>query len=181
MALEKVSPRLSGYNPEQVDALMDRIRRQYENPGSRIIIPSMLAAVRFDFSPGGYRIEQVDEAIAQVAEDFDKREIERRLERIGIQALAKEVKSQLKAINDRLSKPAGERFSPARNGYSGKVVNRLLSELLIEADQLKGPPTMDIRTRPLGTSRGGPSRLEVNEFLALVVGVIHRQQLIASK
>lgn len=181
MALEKVSPRVSGYNPEQVDALMDRIRRQYENPGSRIIIPSMLAAVRFDFSPGGYRIEQVDMAIAQVSEDFEKREIAKRIERIGIQAMAKEVRSQIKVINDRLSKPASERFSPARNGYSGKAVDRLLSELLIEADRLTGPTTMDIRTRPLGTSRGGPSRLEVNEFLAMVVGVIHRQQLIASK
>ena len=39
---------------------------------------------------------------------------------------------------------------------------------------------MEIRTRPLGTSRGGTNRTEVNEFLSLVVGILNRQELIAS-
>jgi hypothetical protein len=39
---------------------------------------------------------------------------------------------------------------------------------------------MEIRTRELGSAKGGPSRSEVNEFLALVVTALHTQRLLGS-
>lgn len=180
MALERVSPGILGYDPEQVDALMDRIRRQYENPQSRIITPSMLAVVRFELISGGYRIDQVDQSIATVAEDFEKREVERRLDRIGKTALVKETRRLLGDVLQVLELDPKKRFSPARNGYNPKLVNRLLAEFASEDGVLKGPATMEIRLRPLGTARLGPNRTEVNEFLSLLVGILNRQELIAS-
>lgn len=180
MALARVSPGVLGYDPEQVDALMDRIRRQYENPESRIITPSMLAVVRFELISGGYRIDQVDQSIASVAEDFERREVQRRLQRIGKTALAKETRRLLGDVLQVLEMDSKRRFSMARNGYNPKLVNRLLAEFAVSDGVLVGPETMEIRTRPLGTSRGGTNRTEVNEFLSLVVGILNRQELIAS-
>ena len=65
MALERVSNTILGYDSEQVDALLDRVRRQYEKPNSRIITPAMLASLEFDLDPGGYRIDQTDAALAE--------------------------------------------------------------------------------------------------------------------
>ena len=98
MALERVSNTVLGYDSEQVDALLDRVRRQYEKPKSRFITPAMLASVEFDLAPGGYRIDQTDAALAEVAIEFEHRELKARLERIGTKRFRAETRSLIGTI-----------------------------------------------------------------------------------
>lgn len=174
--LERVSGKILGYDTEQVDALMDRVRRQYEKPKSRFVIPSMLSSASFDLVPGGYRIDQVDEALAQVAEDFERQDLENRLERLGRRAIAKELNSMLETITAVLQLEPDKRFSPARNGFNKNLVRELLSEVRVSAGRIEAPEPMDLRTRPLGRSSGGPARAEVNELVAVIISALHRQE-----
>ena len=178
MALERVPNSILGYDAEQVDALLDRVRRQYELPNSRIITPAMLAAVEFDLSPGGYRIDQTDAALAEVAIEFDARELKSRLERIGTKRFGIETRTQVGTIVKVLSQDHRKRFSLARNGYHPKRVNEMLSRLSIADGLLSAPSPLELKTAPLGKKNGGPARSEVNEFLSIVVSVIQRQRLV---
>jgi DivIVA domain-containing protein len=178
MSIQRVSSKLLGYDPEQVDGLLDRVRRQYDNPNSRIVTPGMLSVAKFDLVSGGYRIDQVDAAIAKIADDFEVREITERIAKFGKTEIKRDVRKLVGQIAEVLARPAKERFSSAKNGYQQKEVERLLSLLRILDGQLLGPEPMELRTRELGSSRGGPSKSEVNEFLAQAVSALHTQRLL---
>lgn len=177
--LERVSGRALGYETEQVDALLDRVRRQYENPKLRFVTASMLTSMQFEMAPGGYRVDQVDEALAQVADDFERRDVEGQLARIGKRAMAQELAAQLEQIRQVLERDPDKRFSPARAGFNKQLVRQLLSEIKVENGKLLAPETKDMLTRPLGRGSGGPSRVEVNEFTSLVIGAKFRQELLS--
>lgn len=178
MALERVSNTVLGYDSEQVDALLDRVRRQYEKPKSRFITPAMLASVEFDLAPGGYRIDQTDAALAEVAIEFEHRELKARLERIGTKRFRAETRSLIGTIVKVLSQDEKKRFSPARNGYHPKRVREILRKLSVQDGLLSAPSPSELKTAPLGRKNGGPARFEVNEFLGIVVSVIQRQELV---
>jgi len=177
--LERVGGKTLGYEPEQVDALLNRIRRQYENPKSRMITASMVSAVQFDLVPGGYRTDQVDEAMAVVADEFERRDVALRIERLGQKAIATELRRQLASVAEIITRNPDKRFSPARRGYNKALVRELVAQLSVSNGKLVAPDTKLLRTAPLGRSAGGPSKAEVNEFIALVIGVIYRQQALS--
>jgi DivIVA domain-containing protein len=178
MSIQRVSSRLLGYDPEQVDGLLDRVRRQYENPGSRIVTPGMLAVAKFDVVSGGYKFDEVDSAIAKIADDFEVRELTERITRFGKTEIKRDLRKLVGQVSEVLAQPSKERFSSARNGYKAKEVERLLSQLRILDGQLLGPDPMELRTSKLGSSKGGPNRSEVNEFLAMAVTTLHTQRLL---
>jgi DivIVA domain-containing protein len=178
MSLRRVSGKLLGYDPEQVDGLLDRVRRQYENPLSRIVSPSMLAVARFDLIPGGYRIDQVDLALAKVADDFEIRELTKRLTRIGRAELKRENRRIIGMVSEVLARDPKERFSSARVGFRPKQVKQLLDQIRVQDGVLLAPEAMEIRTRELGRAKGGPSKTEVNEFMAAVVTALNTQQIL---
>lgn len=178
MSLSKVSGKLLGYDPEAVDALLDRVRRQYENPQSRIVTPSMLAVAKFDLVPAGYRIDEVDAALAKIADDFENREISQRLQRIGKLELKRENRKLIGLIAEVLAKEDEQRFTPSRSGYRPKQLNQLLDQIRIQEGVLLAPEPMKIRTWELGRAKGGPNKLEVNEFLAQVVTALNTQRIL---
>jgi DivIVA domain-containing protein len=178
MAIQRVSIKLLGYDPEQVDGLLDRVKRQYENPAIRLVTPGMLAVAKFDLISGGYRIDQVDLAMAQVADDFEVRELSEKIEKYGKHEIRRDHRKAIGFVAETLARTSKDRFSEARNGYRYKLVEKLISETKVSEGLLIGPEPMDIRTRELGSARGGPSRSEVNEFLTQVVTVIHTQRLL---
>ncbi len=178
MSLSKVAGKLLGYDPEAVDALLDRVRRQYENPQSRIVTPSMLAVAKFDLVPAGYRIDEVDAALAKIADDFENREISQRLQRIGKLELKRENRKLIGLIAEVLAKEDEQRFTPSRSGYRPKQLNQLLDQIRIQEGVLLAPEPMKIRTWELGRAKGGPNKLEVNEFLAQVVTALNTQRIL---
>ena len=178
MSPQRVSGTILGYDPEQVDGLLDRVRRQYDNPQSRVVTPGMLAVAKFDLIPGGYRIDEVDSIIAKVADEFEVKEISERLAKFGRAEIKRDNRKIIGMVAETLARSRKERFSPARNGYRQKQVDQLVSQIKVVDGLISGPEPMEIRTRELGSSKGGPSRSEVNEFLALVVTALHTQRLL---
>lgn len=167
---------IPGYSPDQVDALLARVKTQYQNPERRLVTSAMLAVVKFDLVPGGYQIAAVDDALAKVADTFDEREIARRLQQEGKAAIAGELTGMLKIIRPILESKAAESFSPARNGYSRKLVSALLKKISVKRGEVIAPESHELRTMNLGRSGSGFDRTQVDEFLAIVIGAIHRQR-----
>jgi DivIVA domain-containing protein len=167
---------LPGYDCDQVDALLARIKTQYQNPGRTLITSAMLAVVKFDLVPGGYQIAVVDDALAKVADTFDEREIQVRLASEGRAALVGELTAMLTVIRPVLDKKPTESFSKQRNGYSRKLVKALLKQINVRRGEVSAPETYKLRTMSLGRSGSGLDRNQVDEFIGLVIGAIHRQR-----
>ena len=104
------APDILGYDREQVEALLARVKTQYQNPNRTLITSAMLAVVKFDLVPGGYQIPAVDDALARVADTFDEREIKDRLAKEGRVALVGELTAMLNIIRPVLEKKPSECF-----------------------------------------------------------------------
>jgi DivIVA domain-containing protein len=170
------SPDIPGYSSDQVDALMARVKTQYQNPERRLITSAMLSVVKFDLTPGGYQIFAVDDALARVADTFDEREIQRRLQAEGKASIAGELTGMLKIIRPILERKASESFSLSRNGYNRKRVSSLLKKISVRRGEVIAPESHELRTMNLGRAASGFDRNQIDEFLALVIGAIHRQR-----
>lgn len=165
-----------GYSPDQVDALMARVKAQYQQPQRRLVTSAMLTVVKFDLVRGGYQIPLVDDALAKVANTFDEREIQRRLQEQGRAAIAGELTGMLKIIRPILERKASESFQAARNGYNRKLVSALLKKISVKRGEVIAPESHELRTMNLGRSGSGLDRNQIDEFLAVVIGAIHRQR-----
>lgn len=178
MSFPLTSVKLQGYSPEQVDALMERVKTQYENSELELVTAGMLAVAKFDLVVGGYQIPAVDAAIARVADTFELREIERSIKLRGRGAVAAELAANIRQIKAVLESDPKERFELSRNGYGRKQVNNLLKRITVKRSTLSAPDTFEIRTISLGRSGSGFDREQVDAFLSLVVGSSHAQNLL---
>ena len=165
-----------GYDLEQVDALLARIKTQYQNPQQRLVTSAMLGVVKFDLVPGGYSTSPVDDALARVADTFDEREIQDRLKNEGKAALVGELTGMLNVIRPVLEKRPTDSFGIQRNGYSRKAVAMLLKKVSVKRGEVSAPETYELRTMSLGRAGSGFDRSQVDEFLSIVIAAIHRQQ-----
>lgn len=179
MSFPLTSAKLQGYDLQQVDALMARVKTQYENPNLELVTATMLTVAKFDLVQGGYQIPAVDAAIARVADTFEQREIERSIRLLGRGAVGAELAANLRQIKAILEAPAKERFAQTRNGYSQKAVNNLLKRISVKRSMLIAPDAFEIRTISLGRSGSGLDRDQVDGFLALIVSAIHTQSLLS--
>lgn len=91
-----------GYNPAQVDALLELAKKQYESPEQVLLRASDLRGVRLDLVSGGYAISQVDAALDNLEDHFIKAEVRAFRERFGDQELAK----RYQELSDALSSAA---------------------------------------------------------------------------
>ena len=170
------APDIPGYDQGQVDALLARVKTQYKNPQRRLITSAMLAVVKFDLVPGGYQIQVVDDALAKVADTFDQREIEQRLRNEGRAAIVGELTMLLNIIRPVLEKKPKESFHLQRNGYSRKLVQLLLKQISVKRGEVSAPEPYKLRTMSLGRAGSGLDRSQVDEFVGVVIGAIHRQR-----
>lgn len=176
MEFPSTSAKIPGYDPEQVDVLVARLNRQYENPSLKLVTSSMLSVVKFDLVPGGYQIPAVDKAIAGFAETFLEREVAGKVKRGGRDAVAAELAGALREIRRVTELPAGKAFSRARNGYKRRQVKAVLKKLEIKRGVIAELDALTLRTAAFGRSRSGFDRTEVDEFLALVIKALHYQR-----
>lgn len=169
---------IPGYDQGQVDALLARVKTQYKNPDRKLITSAMLAVVKFDLVPGGYQIQVVDDALAKVADTFDQREIEQRLRNEGRAAIVGELTMLLNIIRPVLERKPKESFKPQRNGYSRKLVQMLLKQISVKRGEITTPEPYKLRTMSLGRAGSGLDRSQVDEFVGVVIGAVHRQRVL---
>jgi len=166
---------LQGYDPGQVDALMSRIKKQYEVSGRSLVTSSVVTLAKFDFTIGGYQIGPVDSTLAKLADTLEAREIAERVVRSGKSGVFDELNDLLSEISKVLDQRPKKRFSSQKKGYSKALVHELLNSIRVVRGNLISPSPLEIRTMQLGSARSGLSRHEVNAFCDLVAGAAHRQ------
>lgn len=179
MGYPNTSAKIPGYDPEQVDVLMERLQRQYQNPALKLVTSSILDAVKFDLVPGGYQIPAVDRDIASYAETFLEREVAGKLRLGGRDQISAELATVLREIRKVTELPAGKAFSRARNGYSRRRVIALLKKLDVKRGSISDLDAMELRLTSFGRARSGFDRAQVDDFLALVIRALHYQRALA--
>lgn len=176
MSFPSTSPKVPGYSKEQVDAIYGRAQRQLANPQLRMLTAEILGAVKFDLVKGGYQIPAVDEELARLADVFDQRDIRQKIAQEGQSAVSEELNEMLRTLRPIIEKGPKHAFSKTKGGYKPSLVVKLCKQIEIRRSALVAPDSFTLRTAPLGRSRRGFSRSEVDDFLALVIAASHRQK-----
>ena len=157
-----------GYNPEQVDALLDLAKRQYESPEQVVLRASDLRGLRLDLVSGGYAVAQVDAALDNLEDHFISAEVKVFRERYGDQELAKRYTELQQALVPRLRRAKSKRFAKVSflaRGYDRKKVDEMCDQLLAH---LNGGPRLKIATvrrAQFSATRFGYSMPQVDSFL----------------
>ena len=168
-------PDLLGYDTAQVDALMSRIKNQYETTGRSLITAPIVSLAKFDLVTGGYQVATVDSTLAKLADTLETREINERILRSGKSGVLEELNGLLSEISEVLDQGPKKRFSPQKRGYSKTQVRELLNSIQILRGNLVSPSPLEIRTTQLDTARSGLSRQEVNAFCDLAARAARKQ------
>ena len=161
-----------GYNPEQVDALLDLAKRQYESPQEVLLRASDLRGLRLDLVSGGYAVAQVDAALDNLEDHFIQAEVKAFRQRYGDQELAKRYEELQQALIPRLRRADGKRFakvSVLARGYDKKKVDELCDQLMAHFNGGPRVKVSKVRRAQFSATRSGYSMPQVDSFLDRVV------------
>jgi DivIVA domain-containing protein len=161
-----------GYNPEQVDALLDLAKRQYESPQEVLLRASDLRGLRLDLVSGGYAVAQVDAALDNLEDHFIQAEVKTFRQRYGDQELAKRYEELQQALIPRLRRADGKRFakvSVLARGYDKKKVDELCDQLMAHFNGGSRVKVSKVRRAQFSATRSGYSMPQVDSFLDRVV------------
>lgn len=174
---QKVSGR--GYDPTQVDAIIDLARQQFENPEQVILRASDLRGMRLDLVRGGYSISEVDLALDNIEDNFVRTETLEFRKKFGEEEVARRKKELTDSIFPRLNRNGGDRFARTSwfsKGYDKKHVDKLL-EKLSDHFEANGPISIsEIRRVQFKPKRLGYSMPQVDSFLDRVIEALQLEQ-----
>ena len=161
-----------GYNPEQVDSLLDLAKRQFESPDQILLRASDLRGLRIDLVSGGYAIAQVDTALDNLEDHFIRAEIAAFRERFGQQELAKRFEELQQVLLPRLRRESGKRFtkvSVLARGYDRKRVDAMCDQLIVHFNGGAKIKVSQVRRAQFSATRSGYSMPQVDSFLDKVI------------
>lgn len=168
-----------GYAPEQVDALIDRARNQYQSPDQELLTAQELRNAQFDFAPGGYLIAAVDSAIDRLEDSFAAREIQRQKNNHSETAVADRLARVKAVIAGRLERKRGRRFAPTGlllRGYSRRQVDKLCVQI---SSHLEAKVPLDVylvRRMTFKSTRNGYHEAQVDAFIDRVIEVLQLEK-----
>ena len=161
-----------GYNPEQVDALLELAKRQYESPDEVLLRASDLRGLRLDLVSGGYSVSQVDAALDNLEDHFIQAEVKAFRERFGEPELAKRFQELQQSLVPRLRRDDKKRFarvSLLARGYDKKKVDELCNQLMAHFNGGPRVRVSQVRRAQFSASRAGYSMPQVDGFLDRVI------------
>lgn len=121
-----------GYEPGQVDAVINQARVQFSEPTSNIIDAKQLRTAQFALVSGGYEIEAVDAALDRLDDAFALREKQRLASSMESVAAFDEIDKIRKLIKGRIRRPHGKKLARTglfAKGYSVKQVDQFLNRI----------------------------------------------------
>jgi DivIVA domain-containing protein len=121
-----------GYDPGQVDAVINQARVQFAEPFSNIIDAKKLRTSQFDLVAGGYLIAEVDAALDRLDDAFALREKQRLAASFTSVDAFDEVDKIRKLIKSRVRRPNRKKLGRVglfAKGYSVKQVDLFLTEI----------------------------------------------------
>ncbi|MCF8528643.1 MAG: hypothetical protein K9G13_01890 [Aquiluna sp.] len=178
MSFPLANQTLLGYAPAQVDALMDRIRIQFENPNLSLVTSKIVEVARFDLVPGGYQVKAVDDAIARVCDTLLERELKDFILKNGRSMALVQLENNLELIRNTLELGAKTAFPKSKTAYSTRKIASLFKTLSVKRGSLSGPSTFELRTMPLGRSASGKDKSAVDSFISTLVHSFLLQRLL---
>jgi DivIVA domain-containing protein len=161
-----------GYNPEQVDSLLELAKKQYESPDQVLLRASDLRGLRLDLVSGGYSISQVDAALDNLEDHFIRSEVATFRERFGEQELLKRYAELQQALLPRLHREKGKRFTKVSilaRGYDRKKVDELCDQLILHFTGGSKVRVAQVRRAQFTAVRSGYSMPQVDSFLDRVI------------
>jgi DivIVA domain-containing protein len=161
-----------GYQPDQVDALMELAKKQYENPNQVLLRASDLRGMRLNLVTGGYSTSQVDAALDNLEDHFIRAEVTAFRNRFGDQELEKRLDELRKTLLPMLSRAPGKRFTSVSvfaRGYDRKKVDLLCERLISHFDNKETVKVTEVRTVQFPARRAGYSMPQVDSFLDKVI------------
>lgn len=158
----------TGYNPSQVDALLELAKQQYQSPEKTLLRASDLRGLRLDLVPGGYSVSQVDAALDNLEDHFIQAEVGAFRERFGDEELSKRYLEIIDALLPRLDRQKGRRFTNVSflaRGYEKKKVDELCERLSNHFHKSEKVRVAEIRRVQFTATRRGYSMPQVDSFL----------------
>lgn len=166
-----------GYQPEEVDAFLERARDTYDQ-GADVLSPVTALEIRglaFPLKKRGYSARFVDAAMDRLEEVFYERERRARMAQIGEEAWWAEVGQLLREVRGRLDRSRGKRFRTRgifASGYRKSQVDAFLdrvSALFAGDDQLT---TAEVRGVVFHSQWRGYNEDQVDALLDAVVELL---------
>jgi DivIVA domain-containing protein len=161
-----------GYDVGQVDAFITRAL------GGGVTAEA-IRRVGFDLKLGGYRVEQVDEALDRLEDEAADAERAGDRRGLGERAFVRDLTAQAQVLRARLARAHGDRFargSAWERSYDVEQVDMLCDEIAEYFDGATSLSADDLRGAIFAARRGGRGYSEraVDRFLDRVVAVMSR-------
>lgn len=118
-----------GYQREQVDRYFTTAHEIYDAGEFEEMDSEGVRTVAFDIVRGGYDPDAVDAALDRLETAFLQRKRQNFVANEGREAWMSQVAQLATTLYPRLLRPAGERFAPAKDGYSREEVDDLMERV----------------------------------------------------
>lgn len=133
--IARVGKRKWGYDPDQVDAFLDRAHALYESEDAHLTQQD-IQNVSFDLSKGGYEITQVDAALSRLEQAVVDKQTTREIIEHGRVAWKAQTEELYRQVCEHADRGTGERFASGRDrrpSYDRKQVDRLIDQIVDKA------------------------------------------------
>lgn len=163
-----------GYEPEAVQAFLDRARASYQG-GTGELTSLDVRSASFPLARGGFDMRSVDHALARLEDAFAARERDARIRTGGAEIWVDEARAEAQELLARFGRPQGHRFDRTgalRSGYSVAEVDAVadrLSRFFAHGDPVSAD---QLRTAAFHPQRGGYREEQVDAVLDAAVRVI---------
>ena len=163
-----------GYRPEQVDRYFETAHEIYDAGELDEMDSEGVRTVAFDVVLRGYQPQAVDAALDRLEAAFLQRRRAAFVAKNGRQAWMDQVTQLATTLYPRLLRPAGERFAPAKDGYSREEVDDLMERVAAYFDSEAKLTSTEVRGATFTRARGRNAYDEasVDRYLARVVEVL---------
>lgn len=175
----KTQGKTLGYNPAQVDQLVNLARQQFANPTSHSVSAKSLRLAQFELVPGGYVIEAVDSALDRLDDAFAVQDVKRLVAQLGEHGAKERLASVRALLSGRIGRGSGKRFAKTgiwKKGYAPKQVDELVELVGEQLAGKKSVPVGILRETTFKPVWGGYVENQVDAFIDKSVEFIQLQE-----
>ena len=175
----RVTGRVLGYEPSEVDEFIERARSAYGDQDSKMVDAARLRSQGFKLVRNGYSVSAVDGAIDRLEDVFVEREFAARVANFGESDMASEIIRLQNLIKGRTSRRGGRKFKrvvwPLR-GYSVRAVNRLCKRIHVHIAEDKPLELVEVRRAIFVQRRRGYNESQVDAFIDRVLELLESER-----
>jgi len=175
----RVSGRVLGYEPSEVDEFIERARQAYSDPNTTLVDAARLRSQGFRLVREGYSVSAVDGAIDRLEDVFVEREFSARVASFGESNMASEIIRLQNLVHGRTSRARRRRFKrvtwPLR-GYNVRAVDRLCQRIDDHISNSRPLEVSEVRKAIFVQARRGYNESQVDAFIDRVLELLESER-----